>query len=549
MTAGINLGDLERLFRRKQISRWQFVQGLAAIGLSASGIELLTGTDALSDSITGSQTAAKYLVIMTLDAFRPDYLQLAPMPALRALQRAGTTYDRAWVGQLESETPVSHATISTGSLPKHDGVIGFEWRDPTTKEEVLDGWPPGVLAGKLEQDMKAARVASISSIVKGAFPQETIVALSSEKSYAASAMGTWAADYILFHQRGPNGLLTPSALPGHAPDSIFFQHPELQTTLPMKHFTDWDYLSGMLALAAIDQYLPKVLMVNFPGADVYGHEYGGPANPGVFRQIAAGIDRNIGRIVDAYKAAGIFDQTVFIVVSDHGMVPNDRAVAGSVTKATVRASGGSYQFHTGGTAADIYLHNYWHARAVSAGMLKVPNVAASYYKANQHGQYEYLPAPGQRLNPALDAAYRHLLDTFTGATAPDVVVPFRENTVGTNSTSAHGDHGGMNWGAQHIPLIFSGPGVRRGALSNFPARLIDIAPTALRLLGLPGPGMDGVVLADAVSSAPASDVAVQSALGGQLTAYQNALIQQSLDNIAEDKKLGFVPPPPMPARP
>jgi arylsulfatase A-like enzyme len=542
--------DLERLYRRGLLSRRQLIQGLAALGVSGSSLELLFGATAHAQT-TAPVATAKYLVVITLDAFRPDYMNLAPMPALSALMRAGTSYDRAWVGQLESETPVSHATISTGALPKRQGVIGFEWRDPKTLEEVLDGWPPGVLAGKLAKDLHDAGVSSIPSLVKAARPKAVVVTASSEKVYAAGAMGGWAADYVLYHQRtGPGKtILTPSAVPGHAPPPEFFQHPGLKTVLPMKHFTDWDYLSTVLGLVAIDQFRPDVLMLNLPGADVYGHPYGGPAAPAIFRQIVGGIDRNIARIVQAYKTAGIFDQTLFVIAGDHGMVPNDRTVSGDDTRTAVAQAGGKYHFHTGGTAADIYLHNYWHARAVAMEMLKLPGVAAAYYQTRPKGRNEYVPAPGMSIDPSLDAAYRYLLDTIVGPTAPDVVAPFRENTIGTASTNAHGDHGGLNWGAQHVPLVFSGPGVTAGVVSEAPARLVDVAPTIVRLMGLPPAPMDGTVLADAVTAADAQEVATQASLSGTLTAYQDALIAQSLTNIAEDQRTRLNPPPPLPARP
>jgi predicted AlkP superfamily pyrophosphatase or phosphodiesterase len=47
----------------------------------------------------------KYLVLIVMDGFRADYASLAPMPALKALMHEGMTYNRAWVGQLESVTP------------------------------------------------------------------------------------------------------------------------------------------------------------------------------------------------------------------------------------------------------------------------------------------------------------------------------------------------------------------------------------------------------------------------------------------------------------
>ncbi len=537
------VSEVERLFRRGSLSRRQFVAALTGLGLTASGIQGLVGTDV--PAARAANDSAQYVVLIVLDAFRPDYMRLAPMPALQALMKAGVTYERAWVGQLESYTPTGHGSLSTGSLPRRDGVIGFEWRDPATKTEALDAWPAETVAGKLERDLKAAGTASIPSVIKAADPSATVVSLSSEKVYAADAMGGPAADYILYHWRPPAGQkrLLPTALPGHIPPQTFFNHPMLTATWPLSHYTDWDWLSGQLALTAFEMFRPQALMINFPGADAYGHPYGGPASPHVMARVVAGLDRNIARVVQAYKEAGIYEQTLFVVTADHGMVPNNQAVGRDMTRATVASAGGKHYFHTGGTAADIYLHNPSHARAVSAGMARVPGVAAAYYHHETGGQFEYLPAPGQAISPALDDAYRYLLSTFDGPAAPDVVAPFHENTIGRTYTQAYGDHGGLNWGAQHIPLVLSGPGVRSGAVSQYPARLIDVAPTVLRLLGLSA-AMDGAVLADALVDPAATEVSMQSGVAPQLTAYQDALMEQSTRDIRWYEKKRIEPPAP-----
>ncbi|MDQ2741293.1 MAG: alkaline phosphatase family protein [Chloroflexota bacterium] len=539
------LRRLERLFRSQALSRRQFIAGLTALGMSTTGIELFAGSTPMPAE--AQVPVAQYLCLIVLDAFRPDYMSLAPMPSLSALMQSGASYDRAWVAQLESETPTGHATISTGAVPRRDGLIGFEWRDPTTGQEVLDGWSKGVIAGNLERDLRQGGTSSIPLAVKADDPKAKVVALSSEKVYAADAMGGWAADYVLYHRRGTQNDLIPAALPNHTPPADFFNHPNLQTHYPMHHFTDWDYLSAMLALAAIQQFKPKVLMVNMPGADVYGHPYGGPASPTIFKLVVGGLDRNIGRIVQAYKQAGIYEQTLFVITADHGMVPNDRFVAGSATKQAVSRAGGQYMFHTGGTCADIYLHNPPAAPNVAKSVAGMRNVVAAY--ARDPVSFIYERAAVGKIDVVLDDVYRFLLDTFAGPTSPDVVAPFRENTIGSQVRSAHGDHGGLNWGAQHVPLILSGPGVRSGTTSQFPARLVDIAPTVLRLLGLTAPGLDGIVLADALDAATAEEVSAQSVLTNTLTAYQDALITQSIDNIAQDKKLGSLPPPSLPARP
>jgi arylsulfatase A-like enzyme len=52
----------------------------------------------------------------------------------------------------------------------------------------------------------------------------------------------------------------------------------------------------------------------------------------------------------------------------------------------------------------------------------------------------------------------------------------------------------------------------RHDVSHFPAKLVDVAPTVERLLGLPvPPGVDGVVLADALAQPSAAEQSAQQA--------------------------------------
>jgi len=509
-------------------------------------MELLFGSGA-RPAFSDAPSSAQFLCLIVLDAFRADYLQMQPMSTLAALAAAGTSYSSAWVGHLQSETPTSHAALATGSIPSRTGILGFEWRDAKTKQEMMDGWSAGVLAGDMDRDLLASGTTSISAAVKAARPGARVVTLSSEKVYAADAMGGPSADYILYNSHSGPGRrkLLPAAVPGHEPPPAFFAHPNLSLPMPLGNFHEWDWLSAMLALAAFDEFHPAVLMVNLPGADVYGHPYG-PGVPSVMQQVVAGLDRNIARIVAAYKKAGIYDQTVFVVAGDHGMVPNIRGVSTEKLKAAVKEAGGELYFEWGGTGACIWLHNWWHAPAVASALLKIPGIASAYYQVDRKGQYHYLPAAGMTIDPGLDAANQYLLATMAGGRAPDVVAPFREDTVAHIYGHAHGDHGGLTWGAQHVPLVISGPGVRAGNVSQYPARLVDIAPTVLRLLGIPIPQMDGIVLADALVQPTASDSAVQAALAPGLSDHQTALIAQSQNNIAEDTQLGLTSKGPQP---
>jgi hypothetical protein len=72
-----------------------------------------------------------------------------------------------------------------------------------------------------------------------------------------------------------------------------------------------------------------------------------------------------------------------------------------------------------------------------------------------------------------------------------------------------------------------------------PARVVDIPPTVLTLMGVQPEDMDGIVLADALSHPLSDQVQNQKQLSEKLQSFQKALIAQSqtdlleLDNISQ----------------
>ncbi len=64
---------------------------------------------------------------------------------------------------------------------------------------------------------------------------------------------------------------------------------------------------------------PDLIWAYFPATDAVGHRYG-PDSP-QYAAALANVDRQIGRIADALQAIGLYDRTVFCLVSDHGMAP------------------------------------------------------------------------------------------------------------------------------------------------------------------------------------------------------------------------------------
>jgi hypothetical protein len=150
------------------------------------------------------------------------------------------------------------------------------------------------------------------------------------------------------------------------------------------------------------------------------------------------------------------------------------------------------------------------------------------------------------VNRQVATALKDLVDTTAGRDGPDLWVLYRENyTVVLRNVAGtwKGTHGGATWKVQHIPLIMSGPSIRRGVHSQFPARSVDIAPTMERLLGLPPVKRDGVVLADALTQPTDRELAAQKDIAPALSADVGALRAQSNWDSSQEPNLASSLPP------
>lgn len=78
-------------------------------------------------------------------------------------------------------------------------------------------------------------------------------------------------------------------------------------------------------------------------------------------------------------------------------------------------------------------------------------------------------------------AYERIAQLFDSPNAPDIVVNPKAYAFGRQP----GQHGALDTVHARSPLVFCGPGIRRGEVSDGPARQIDIAPTIAKLMGFP----------------------------------------------------------------
>jgi len=504
---------------------------LVKVPSATSAIEYAGSRGPATQTKTQPKRAGPYAVVLVVDAARFDEFDPARMPNLAKLMAAGTTYDHAWVGQLPSVTESSHATIGSGVLPKRHLILGDTWRIPGTEQmspNLLDSTL--TRTGYIGKLIRQTGSPSLAALVDQRWPGSVTAALSGHKIYAADGLGAGAADFVAFGGSNAQKHYVPSGIPGRVPATAILKSPQLD--LPAYPRTpgledDW---TTTLALKLLFKYHPRLMMINLPEVDTFGHLSGTDAT--VMQPLMVNVDHQIGRIVAAYQRAGLYNQTDFIITADHGMVPATHTVDAQTVKAIVDKAGGQMLYEGHGDSMSIWLKNPTAIPVVAKALsdADVPYVNAVYMR-NTSGKYQ-LVSPVSRLQaPGLDKAYGTLLNTFDQAEAPDIELMYDENTITMTplfqQIGRKGDHGGASWGAQHIPLVVAGPGIRAGYTSTYPARLVDIAPTVETLMQITPAHQDGVPLADAMLKPPAWATAQQSKRGQRLGPEVDALIQSA----------------------
>jgi hypothetical protein len=472
---------------------------------------------------------AKYLVLMVLDGARPDYFDVARLPHVDALRAAGAQFTNAFDGILETETPAGHATISTGSPPSRDGILGFGWAQNDNDFSLFS--PTIIRAGTLEHIMEAANVPTIAGLYKAKYPKAKVVALSGHKYYAADPLGGPKADAIMYYQGNDRGKYVPVAIPGHMPPKRVLNAPGV--TGPSTHLPDGgeDRLATTLALAAFRTMHQRITLINYPEFDwPVGHVAGGNLAPARVATLMHELDHDLAKIEAAYAKAGVLKQTLFVITADHGMQPVHHFIDHAVFWNAIRAAGTTAPDIAYNTATYIWLTDTSKSKAVADGIMRAGDagIESTYYLDTSTAVPHYVRAAGTYLSPGMEATNQYLLGTLMNGHQPTVVSFCKAGSTSSPATSGwKADHGGAGWQSQHIPLIFSGPMVRSGTVVTAPAQLEDVATTTLAAMGVRPTGMAGHVLSSILTRSTRAERTVRAQEVTTLDPILNALIAQN----------------------
>lgn len=391
------------------------------------------------------------LCMISLDAVaQPDADRLLSLPALSALAENGAFCQNVKTVYPTLTYPI-HASLLTGCYPDAHGIGHNQPFQPDTAPN-MRAWywsAQDIRVKTLHQaaQEKGLDVASILWPVSGKnravrrnFPE--VLPLPGES--AVKKMLQYAS---------PLWILRMELLYGKTRKSIL--QPDLD-----------DYAALLCEKLYASSHPPQVLTVHLVDCDSMRHRYG-VESPEAHAAMER-LDRRVGRILNAVKRRGLWEDTLFCVVSDHGQ---QDAPHGVLLDREIKAACG--------------------ARAQSLGMgayIFGPDLALALRALQEHRE-------------EWGIAHIYNQDELRALHAPEQVRLAVDALPGhcflDKPEETHGEHGfGLDCPQARTLLWLSGPGIRRGERIER-ARLVDIAPTLAHALGLSLSQAQGRVLSEA----------------------------------------------------
>jgi len=425
----------------------------------------------------------RYAIVISIDGMMPASYADADshglkIPAMRALMAHG-----AWSpgvrGSMPAVTYPSHTTMVTGVWPRVHGIV---------TNVVFD--PMGIRDGEWYWYESEIRVPTLWQLAKAQGLRTSMI------SWPAT-MGAQADAVMPEFWRGrgvdTTKLLRAISTPGLW-DEVSHRFPGFEAGFTVAPAADESLAD--FAVDVIETRRPNLLLLHLPGVDHQQHEHG-PWSPEALAAIET-ADAQIGRVEDAAHQAGIWPQTLFLVVSDHGFTRCEKVLRpgvllrqrgfisvdekGRVTswRAAVAASSGS---------AYVYLHDpddretAAHVRELFDSLAAQPG--SGIRRVMSQSDIAALGGDSSAFI-ALEAADGFAL---VGGVAGDPSGP-------AITPGIHGfppDREMMN-----SSLILDGPGITPGKIEG--VRQIDVAPTVAQWLGLRLDHAEGRSLLEAASA-------------------------------------------------
>lgn len=271
------------------------------------------------------QLSKPYVIMVSFDGFRADYLDRYPAPNFQRVARNGVRA-QGLIPVFPSKTFPNHYSIVTGQYAESHGIVSNRFFDPARRETYALGDPKTVL--------------------DGSWYRGEPIWVTAERQGMVSASYFWVG--------------SEAAIKGIRPAYVK-QFAAQSTTNSMRV----DTVIAWLNKPALQR--PHMITVYMSDVDGAGHA-NGPESPQVASAILA-VDSALGRLLDGIQTLPIRDSAYVVLVSDHGMTTHTPETAVALeslidTVGVLLADGGpNANLHvSGGAARALMIRNALNAR-------------------------------------------------------------------------------------------------------------------------------------------------------------------------------------------
>lgn len=221
-----------------------------------------------------SQRDKPYVILISFDGFRPEYLQRLDLPNFEYVWREGVR-STGMYSVFPSKTFPAHYSIVTGLYAEHHGLVANNFHDP----------------------VRGARYSMYDTLTvwDSSWYRGEPLWVTAEKQGMVAASYFWVA--------------SEAAIGGVRP--TFWKRYDGR----VRNFDRVDTVLAWLALP--EERRPHVVTMYFSDTDAAAHSHG-PLSPQL-DSAAARVDSALGRLLDGVERLPIRDRVYFILVSDHGM--------------------------------------------------------------------------------------------------------------------------------------------------------------------------------------------------------------------------------------
>ena len=431
----------------------------------------------------GHNDAMTAFLLVVFDGLRPDMVRPDTTPHLARFVGEGLRFAHAR-SVFPSETRVCTASIATGCYPARHGLVANRMPHPLDPRGSVDTGDIAVLRD-LEQKIGAP-------VLEEPTLADRLAAAGRE--FAVFSSGSTGHTFMLNPRADENHQLVLSAY-GDVASSALGRR--LLADLPPPPAGSAIERTEWIAEVFREQFLPNppeasILWLSEP--DTTGH-FGGLGSPSQWAVLRR-ADAAFGRIVADWQAGPQRERLQIMVASDHGHA----TITGRVSVAAALARYREF--------ADCVV-----LPGAAGGILvpdNVPEKIASVARWLMHQDWcgsvfapDLIDLPdGVLPRGALLSDHRRAAPVlFTLRTDGRTSAAGLAGTILFDGALERGSgiHGGLSRAELRTVLAMGGSRVRAG-LSEYPAGIVDIAPTALALLGVPGAEtMDGRVLSEGIA--------------------------------------------------